>query len=85
MLSTNEVTARTKLAVKEWSHPPEGTPIYLDTRLVELRSNYLEELRNEVNREFRGEPGMPISKPDWEELAPTIVRNLQPPSSGTPR
>lgn len=77
MPSRNEVTTRTKRAVRTWSDPPKGTLIFLDTILASLRPNYMTELRASVNGEFEGENNMPISAKDWNKLNPKTVRMIR--------
>lgn len=76
IMDSNELRRRTKLAVSRWSGVP-ATEILMDDKLGDLKPGSREPLRQRLNEEFDGEPGMPITPHEWAEKAAKTVADCR--------
>lgn len=75
-MDADELRTRTKRAVSRWSGVP-ASDITLDDKLSELRGVSREPLRQRVNKEFKGEQGMPIPPKEWIAKATKTVGDVR--------
>jgi hypothetical protein len=71
------VTSRTKTAVRRWAGLEPDAGLVLDEALDDLRPDASAELRVEINREFDGNRGFPITTAEWNGMDLGTVRDVR--------
>jgi len=76
MANSESTLQRVKRVIADWSKQ-QVSKITLDTKLALLRNNHLEELRQKLNTEFRGEANFPITAAELTKSDPKTVNDLR--------